>query len=135
MKIIIIFLALAAAASLTQAAPTNAEALANACMVTCEIAKGHDTLQSDLGKNDQCIGYLKGLAGAVEWQNGTAASPIPAGSCPAKLLANRTAKSPQEDEVLKLSCGLGKWILERPATYSHPATEVTVQWMRATRCE
>ncbi len=137
MKRIFCFLvALGASVQVAQAAPpTTAETLGNACTVTCEILNGNGTLMTDLGKNDHCIGYLKGLAGAIEWYNRSDDHPIPVGACPAKLLADRTARSPEEDEVLKLSCGLGKWILERPNTYARPAAQVAVQWMLATRCE
>ena len=115
--------------------PMTAEALGTACMVTCEILNEGATLRLDLEKNDQCIGYLKGLAGAASWFNRGASGSIPLGQCPQKLLANRTASRPSEDELLMQSCKLGQWLTGRPNLYSRPAALAALNWMQLTGCQ
>lgn len=129
------FVATAAFESADAQTPLTAEALGTACMVTCEVLNEGATLKHDLHKNDQCIGYLKGLAGAASWFNRGVSDGIPLGQCPQKLLANRTAKRPSEDELLMQSCKFGQWLVGRPNLYSRPAALAALNWMQLTGCQ
>ena len=134
----LIILAIAASAALPVAqaqTPMNAEALGTACMVTCEVLNGNGTQMRDLDKNDQCIGYLKGLTGAASWYNKAGSGSVLLGRCPEKLLANRTARSPGEDELLIQSCKFGQWIVDKPNLYTRPAAQAALNWMQLTGCE
>lgn len=114
---------------------TTAGDLGAACLVTCQALNGQPTQMNELGKNDRCVGYLKAVAGSVEWLNKSTAPRIDVGACTVKLLADRTATRPQDDEVLVQSCALGKWISNRPAIAQRRAAEVAVGWMAISRCE
>jgi hypothetical protein len=114
---------------------TTAGNLGSACLVTCQAANGQGTLMEELGETDRCVAYLKAVAGGVEWFNSINSSGIETGSCTKKILANRTATRPQEDEVLAQACALGKWISDRPGVSGRPAVQVAVGWMKVTRCE
>lgn len=114
---------------------TTAGDLGAACLVTCQALNGQPTQMNELGKNDRCVGYLKAIAGSMEWFNRSAEPRIDVGACAAKLLADRTATRPQDDEVLVQSCSLGKWISNRPALTHLRAAEVVLSWMAVSRCE
>lgn len=114
---------------------TTAGELGASCLVTCQALNGQPTLMSELGMNDRCVGYLKAVAGSLEWFNGTNPKRIDVGSCTAKLLADRTATRPQDDEVLAQACALGKWLSNRPSMSQRPAAETLIGWMKISRCE
>jgi len=133
---IILTVGVMATLHVTQAqTPMTAETLGNACMVTCEVMNGQGTEKRDLDKNDTCIGYLKGLAGAANWYGRNRNDAASLGQCPRKLLANRTASGPTEDELLSQSCKFGQWVVGRPNLYSRPAAQVALNWMQLTGCE
>lgn len=114
---------------------TTAGKLGALCLVTCQALNGQPTLMSELGSNDRCVGYLKGLSGGIEWANSLGNGKVDAGSCPAKFLADRTATSPRDDEVLVQSCKLASWLSDRPGAANRPAAPVVLGWMKLSRCE
>ena len=99
---IILTVGVMATLHVTQAqTPMTAETLGNACMVTCEVMNGQGTEKRDLDKNDTCIGYLKGLAGALYLaKNATSASM----SCapPSKLVPLLNVVKPSPPVARKL---------------------------------
>lgn len=127
-------LLLSSGALRAQSVTTSGE-LAASCLVTCQALNGRPTLMEELGKNDRCVGYLKGLAGGVEWFNESGNSKIDVGSCPKKLLSDRTATRPQDDEVLVQSCSFAKWVSARPTVHGRPASQVALNWMKVTHCD
>lgn len=115
--------------------PTMARDLGASCLVICQVLHDQPTLMTELGQNDRCTGYLKAVAGGIEWFNKRNSPKIDVGSCTKKLLANRTATRPQDDDLTIQSCALGSWISDRPAIGGLPAVKVVVNWMKVTRCE
>lgn len=109
--------------------------LSDACIVMCQILNHQDTLMNDLGKNDRCMGYLKGLVGGVEARNEISSSKIEVGSCTRKFLSDRTATEPTEDDAIIQSCQLGKWIADRPNLLDRSAAPVALGWMKLNRCK
>ncbi len=121
--------------SATAYGQTTAGELGSECLVICQVLNGLPTQMRELGKNDHCIGYLKAVAGSLEWLNGTDQKRMDVGSCTTKILSNRTATRPQDDELLVQACNFGKWISIRPSFSQRPAADILLGWMKINRCE